>query len=120
VTEGIEGWPSNARIQSRLQYLEERRVTDRLDQALRALKAEPSDVRLQGMEARVWQRLKPEAANGAGVVFAFRFAAVIGSLCLGFAAGGLSAASASVRPHEISVFSVGPELAPSTLLESQG
>lgn len=95
-------------------------MTDLLDQALRALKAEPSHPRLQGMEARVWQRLRPEAANGAGVVFAFRFAAVVGSLCLGFAAGGLSAASASARPNEISVFSVGPELAPSTLLERHG
>lgn len=95
-------------------------MTDRLDHALRALKAEPSHARLQGMEARVWQRLKPEAASGAGAVLAVRFAAVVGSLCLGFAAGGLSAASASVRVNEISVFSVGPELAPSTLLERQG
>ena len=95
-------------------------MSDRLDQALQALKAAPGDLRLEGMEARVWQRVRPEAAAGPGLVFAVRFAAVVGALFLGFAAGGLSAASAGAGADEISVFSVGPQLAPSTLLESRG
>lgn len=97
-------------------------VTDRLDRSLRALKDEPTDLRLGALEAAVWRRLehRGELPKVGSMIFAVRATAVVGFLCLGFAAGGLSVASASTRPNEISVFSVGPELAPSTLLEGQG
>lgn len=98
-------------------------VSERLDRALRALKAQPADRRLDQLEPAVWRRVERaegRTAIGAGAAFSVRFAGVVGSLCLGLAAGGLSAASAKVADNEISVFSVGPQLAPSTLLEGLG
>ena len=97
-------------------------MDERLESTLRALKAQPVDRRLDQLEPAVWRRLQQagDLRPAAGAAFAVRFAAVIGSLFLGLAAGGLTAASAGVRDSEISVFSVGPQLAPSTLLEGRG
>lgn len=96
-------------------------MTDRLDRALHALKQQPADLGLGGLEASVWQRLesRAEVPGAPTAIFAVRAASVVAFLCLGFAAGGVTAAAATVRPSEISVFSVGTELAPSTLLEGQ-
>ncbi|WP_374470960.1 hypothetical protein [Phenylobacterium sp.] len=102
--------------------LTENHVADRLDHLLLALKDQPADRRLDQLEPRVWAAAdeSPDAGRAAGAAFVVRVAAVVGSLFLGVAAGGLGAASAHVRQSEISVFSVGPQLAPSTLLEGRG
>lgn len=97
-------------------------MADPLDMQMLALKREPLDVRLDQLEPRVWARLdgagaEPQAGR---TVFAFRTAAVVGALVLGLATGGLTALTAEPRTDEISVFSVGPQLAPSTLLEGRG
>lgn len=96
-------------------------MNDRLDRALQSLKHQPIDVGLGAVEASVWQRLDGarDVSGAPTSIFAVRAATVVAFLCLGFAAGGVTAASARVQPNEISVFSVGTELAPSTLLEGQ-
>ncbi|HVI32018.1 hypothetical protein [Phenylobacterium sp.] len=97
-------------------------MADRLETTLLALKGQPADRPLDQLEPVVWRRLDEvrETRSGAGAAFAVRVAAVMGSLFLGLAAGGLGAASAGARDNEISVFSLGPQLAPSTLLEGRG
>lgn len=97
-------------------------MADRLETTLLALKGQPADRPLDQLEPAVWRRLEEvrETRSGAGAAFAVRVAAVMGSLFLGLAAGGLGAASAGARDSEISVFSLGPQLAPSTLLEGRG
>jgi hypothetical protein len=95
-------------------------LVDRLDNLLSALKDQPSDRRLDQLEPAVWARLDGGGETRSGAVFAFRTAAVVGALFLGVATGGLAAASAQPASDEISVFSVGPQLAPSTLLEGRG
>lgn len=97
-------------------------MADRLETTLRVLKDQPADRPLDQLEPRVWRRLAEvrETQTGAGAAFTVRVAAVVGSLFLGLAAGGIGAASAGARPSEISVFSLGPQLAPSTLLERRG
>ena len=97
-------------------------MADRLETTLLALKGQPADRPLDQLEPAVWRRLEEvrETRSGAGAAFAVRVAAVMGSLFLGLAAGGLGAASAGPRDSEISVFSLGPQLAPSTLLEGRG
>lgn len=94
-------------------------MSERLDRLLQALQDQPSDNRLNSLEAAVWERLEAGgAAPGAETsLLAIRAAAVVGFLCVGFTAGGVAAATADVRGQEISVFSAGVELAPSTLLE---
>ena len=97
-------------------------MADRLDSLLLALKGQPADRRLDQLEPRVWLALEEarETRGLAGAAFALRLSAVVGALFLGVAAGGLGAASSHARESEISVFSVGPQLAPSTLLEGRG
>ncbi|MCR5879302.1 hypothetical protein [Phenylobacterium sp. J367] len=97
-------------------------MADRLDSLLLALKRQPADRRLDQLEPRVWQALDEArpAPGPAGAGFALRVSAVVGALFLGVAAGGLGATDSSSREDEISVFSIGPQLAPSTLLEGRG
>ena len=95
-------------------------MADRLDNLLTGLKTEPTDRRLDQLEPTVWARLDRAGETRSGAIFAFRTAAVVGSLFLGVATGGLAAGSVRAQADEISVFSLGPQLAPSTLLEGRG
>ncbi len=101
-------------------HFQEQGLADWLENTLRALKSAPPDRRLDQLEPAVWARIdgRGEGRAGAGeAVFAFRTAAVVCALLLGVATGGLAASSWRPSSDEISVFSLGPKLAPSTLLE---
>jgi hypothetical protein len=94
-------------------------MSHRLDELIRALRAEGSDRDLGQLEPAVWRRL--EAVRGGrgpvrSVVLPLRTAAVLMSLVVGVAIGGASAATAASQRTETSVFALDTRLAPSTLL----
>ena len=94
-------------------------MDDRLDDDLRALRAEPTPVAYDEIEPRVWRGIAGvrQARQAAPVLYAARAAAVVGALGLGVASGGATALAIASERQEISAFSVQAELAPSTLLD---
>ena len=94
-------------------------MDQRLDDELKALKAEPTPVAYDLIEHRVWRGIAAvrQTRQAAPVVYAIRTAAVVGALGLGVASGGATAVAIAHEGQEISAFSVQAELAPSTLLD---
>lgn len=94
-------------------------MDDRLDDELRALKAEPTPEAYDLIEHRVWRGISAvrQARQAAPLVYAVRAAAVVGALGFGVASGGAAAVAIASEGREISAFSVQAQLAPSTLLD---
>ena len=94
-------------------------MDERLDDDLRAMKAEPPSAAYDLIESRVWQGVATlrQGRQAAPLLYAVRTAAVVGALGLGVASGGATAVAVAREGQEISAFSVQAELAPSTLLD---
>lgn len=90
-------------------------MVGQLDELLAALKEQPVDPRLAGLEPRVWARIDA-LRYATPLPLSWRAAAAAFSLTLGAAVGGVSA-SAAVPIDVMAVFSPQAALAPSTLLE---
>lgn len=97
-------------------------MDDRLDDELRALKAEPTPEAYDLIEHRVWRGISAvrQARQAAPLLYAVRTAAVLGALGLGVAGGGAAAIAVASEAQETSAFSIKSELAPSTLLDHHG
>lgn len=94
-------------------------MSDELDRLLAALQAQAPERRLDGLEARVWQRIAARTAVASPGLLQWRAAAVGLSLSLGVAFGGAAAAARTEGSGEMAVFSARASLAPSTLLEGR-
>lgn len=95
-------------------------MNDRLDEALRALRAEPdAPADLDQLECGVWRSIEGvrKAQAAAPTIAAVRTVAVACALGLGIVSGGATAVSLASQPQEVSAFSLKAELAPSTLLD---
>ena len=94
-------------------------MTQSIDQLLRALRDQPADQGLSQLEPAVWQRIE-QSKGSVWIERLFdpvRVFAVTSALAVGVVLGGAQALSATRAPDEVSVFSVQPDLAPSTLLD---
>jgi hypothetical protein len=97
-------------------------MTDRLDERLARLAAEPTLRRLDGLEAEVGRGIasrRREAAASAALA-PIRIASVGLALALGITAGSATATAAILAPRTYGTFSPAVHLAPSTLLEGRG
>ena len=93
-------------------------MNNRLDEAIRQLRDQEIDRRLDQLEPQVWRRIEARRRGApAGALLPIRAGMTAAALALGVAVGGAAAASAMSHEQEISVFSVQPRLAPSTLLD---
>lgn len=94
-------------------------MDDRLDDDLRALKAEPAPKAYDLIDARVWRGIAAvrQTRRAAPALYVLRAAGVVGALGLGVVSGGAAAVAVTNEGQEISAFSVQAELAPSTLLD---
>ncbi len=97
-------------------------MDDRLDDDLKALRAEPPAAAYDQIDQRVWGGIAEvrRARQAAPVLYAVRAAAVVGALGLGVAGGGAAAIAVASESQETSAFSINSELAPSTLLDHHG
>lgn len=85
-----------------------------IDMMLAALRAQPVDPRLAGLEPRVWARIAElQRQQPIPIVWRAAFASV--AMALGAVVGG-AAVSATAAPDTMAAFSVEVALAPSTLL----
>ena len=94
-------------------------MTRSIDQLLQTFRDQPADHGLSQLEPAVWERI--EQAQGfvwtERLFHPVRVMTVASALTIGVVLGGAQAMSASRAPDEVAVFSVQPDLAPSTLLE---
>ena len=97
-------------------------MTNKLDEELRALRAEPPARGYEEIDQGVWRGIAEvrRARQAAPVLYAARAAAVVGALGLGVAGGGMTAVAVAHEAQEVSTFSIHTELAPSTLLDHHG
>ena len=93
-------------------------MNDPLDAAINKLREETDD-RLDQLEPLVWRRIEAarRGAAAGGALLPVRAGMTAAAFALGIAVGGTAAASAMAHEKEISVFSMQPRLAPSTLLD---
>lgn len=97
-------------------------MNDRLDDDLKALRAEPPAAAYDQIDQHVWRGIAEvrRGRQAAPVLYAVRAAAVVGALGLGVAGGGAAAIAVASETQETSAFSINSELAPSTLLDHPG
>ena len=94
-------------------------MLDNLDNLIGRLGAARMDRSLDGLEGAVVSSIRHRRAeaittNRLAPVRAF---ALVFSVAVGIAAGGMAAATTAAEPRQLSTFSSEPHLAPSTLLE---
>jgi len=96
-------------------------MSERLDELVGQLAASPLDRDLEGLEAGIVRRMRRRRQDDrtASVLAPFRVATVGLALAIGFASGGVTAATAMATPRTPAGFSAAAALAPSTLLEGR-
>jgi hypothetical protein len=94
-------------------------MSHELDNLLAGLAMSGPDRSLAGLEARVLNGIarRREAARANARLAPLRVASVGIAMALGVTAGGMAAATTVTQPRQVSTFSPGAHLAPSTLLE---
>ena len=96
-------------------------MSDRLDELVDRLMGSPTDRVLDGLEADIGRRIRVNRheAKAATILAPVRFASIGLALAMGLTAGGVTGAAAITGPRSPGLFSVGADLAPSTLLEGR-
>lgn len=96
-------------------------MSDRLDELMFQLSAEPSDHPLDGLEAQVVGMMTRQRAarRTDAALAAVRFASIGLALAMGVTVGGAIAVASRAEPRPFNAFAVAGHLAPSTLLEGE-
>lgn len=94
-------------------------MSERLDDLLARLAAQPVGRPLDGLESEVARRIliRRKEARTAIALAPVRVASIGLALAMGVTAGGAAATAAIAGPHAYGTFSASANLAPSTLLE---